>query len=331
MGVLNRLRQTTTRAWRIGALLAATVAGGLAACSLLVPLNEQQCTVSADCAARGGPFAGAECVDNVCVGPIGASDGSADGGEDAGAWACLSQPRQVTTSAPVAITFKAFDVIEPITTTGPMGGDDFTVVSYTPVPGMSVEGCSQLDPTCAQPITPLAVSDDAGEVTFVVPQNTLGFFTFSQDSYVPVKLYPGNLLADASTFAPPVAMLPATDIGLLAQAIGVPIELGAEAGVGHAFLQVYDCFDRHAAGVSFTFLGDAGPNTVQWYSSGGTELPNPMATETDDIGAGGAVNVPVGIVSIVATLVTSKTTLGQVDFVVTSGGASFAWLRVRTR
>jgi hypothetical protein len=174
------------------------------------------------------------------------------------------------------------------------------------------------------------MTDDAGEVTFIVPQNTLGFYTFNQDGYVPVKLYPGNLQADASSFSPPVAMLPATDIGLLAHAIGVPIELGPEAGVGHAFVQVYDCFDRHAAGVSFTLLGDGGPNTVQWYSSGGTELPNPMATETDDIGAGGVVNLPVGIVSFVATLVSTNTTLGQVDFVVTSGGASFAWLRVRT-
>lgn len=195
---------------------------------------------------------------------------------------------------------------------------------------MSVEGCNELNPTCQAPVTPLEVDDDAGEVTFTVPDSTSGFYTFRQDGYVPVNLFPGKLEADASSFAPPVAMLPTSDIGLLAEAIGVPIALGADAGVGHGFVQIYDCFDWHAAGVSYTFLGDAGPNTVQWYSSGGGELPSTTATTTDGIGAGGEVNIPAGAVTVVATLAATNMTLGQVNFVVFSGQASFAWLRVRT-
>jgi hypothetical protein len=69
---------------------------------------------------------------------------------------------------------------------------------------------------------------------------------------------------------------------------------------------------------------------VQWYSSGGGELPSTTATTTDGIGAGGEVNVPVGAVTVVATLAATNMTLGQVNFLVFSGQASFAWLRVRT-
>ena len=116
---------------------------------------------------------------------------------------------------------------------------------------------------------------------------------------------------------------------LLATAIGVPMELDPDAGVGHAFFQVYDCFDRHAAGVAFTLAIDAGPKMVEWYPRR-TGFPSTTATETDSVGSGGAVNVPAGAVTVTATLVATTRTIGAISAVITAGGTTFAWVRVRT-
>ena len=56
---------------RARALLARIVLGAvlpaLPSCSLLVDTNADQCSVDADCAAKGGRFAGTRCVDRACV------------------------------------------------------------------------------------------------------------------------------------------------------------------------------------------------------------------------------------------------------------------------
>jgi len=228
----------------------------------------------------------------------------------------------------VAITFDVFDALLPIATAGPQGGSDFTVLSYTPVSGIALEGCDTLDPSCSEALTPVEVSDDAGQATLTVPGSFNGFFEFTGTGYLPSKLYTGQLLADASAFAPPVAIIGTEQVALLASAVGVPMELNPEAGVGHAFFQVYDCFDRHAAGVAFTLAIDAGPQTVQWYLK--NSLPSTTATETDSVGSGGAVNVPAGAVTVTATLVATKRTIGAISAVITAGGTTFAWVRVRT-
>src|ERR1700735_3675196 len=82
-----------------------------------------------------------------------APTGSGPGDGAADPWACLDEPPQVTDTSPVAITFKTYDVINPITTAGSMGGSDFTVLSFVPLPGIAIEGCALLDPTCSTPAT----------------------------------------------------------------------------------------------------------------------------------------------------------------------------------
>src|ERR1700735_3539984 len=125
----------TWRSWRRGVPIALAAGVALAACSLLVPLNEQQCTVSADCRARGGPFVGAACVNSVCVAK---EEAGVDAGDEAAdPWGGLDQPAEVVTADPVAITFKVFNAIDDITTGGSTGGSDFTAISYTPVPGVA--------------------------------------------------------------------------------------------------------------------------------------------------------------------------------------------------
>ena len=72
---------------------------------------------------------------------------------------------------------------------------------------------------------------------------------------------------------------------------------------------------------------DAG-STVQYYLVGG--LPTTAATETDSLGGGGAVNVPVGPLTITATLAGTSQTLGSLKIYIAPGTESYAWLRVRT-
>jgi hypothetical protein len=242
-------------------------------------------------------------------------------------WACLDQPAQVTDTSPVAITFKAYDVINPITTAGSMGGSDFTVLSFVPLPGIAIEGCNALDPSCASPVTSPVTSDDAGEATLTVPDNFNGYFTLTGAGYLPFDLFTGPLLADASTFAPPVSMITPVAAISLADAIGAAPDLDAGANVGAVFVAIYDCSDRYAAGVSFS-ISSTTAATVPFYIASG--LPSARATETDSSGTWGAVDVPVGSLKVTATLAATNQTLGTIDVFVHAGGSATAWIRART-
>ena len=185
---------------------------------------------------------------------------------------------------PVAITFSILNALDPVVSAGSQGGSDFTLLSYTPVPGLSVEGCNALDVFCKTPITSQPVSDDAGQATVTAPENFSGYFEFAGPGFLPSTLYPGRFLADASTFRPvrgpqyhryPVHRLdsPGPDAG----------QSGGRRG--QAFVQVYDCFNRYAPGVTFTFgIVDGGPNVVQWYID--DTFPSKSATQTDPQGTG---------------------------------------------
>jgi hypothetical protein len=251
--------------------------------------------------------------------------GPADAAADP--WACLDQPPEVTSSSPVAITFKTYDVIDPITTAGSTGGSDFTVLSFVPLSGIAIEGCDNLDPSCAMPATPLETSDDAGETTLTVPDNFNGYFKLTATGYLPFDLFPGQLLADASTFAPPVSMITPVAAISLADAIGAAPDLDAGANVGAVFVGIYDCSDRYAAGVSFSSSATTA-STVPFYIASG--LPSSTAKETDSSGTWGAVDVPVGSLTITATLVATNRTLGSINVTIRAGGAATAWIRART-
>jgi hypothetical protein len=329
-----KTRQRRAVTFLAAAVLLATTT--LFACSVLLPLDAEQCSVDSDCTSRGGAFAGSVCQSNVCVLPEASVEaGPGDGGReaeaapvDAGPWGCLDQPPQpLDPNATIAITGVMFDALKPIT--GAQGASDIAYpTSYTPVPGIALQACNTLDPKCSKPITPLLVSDDAGIVNFTLPGNFSGFFQFSGAGALPSTVYPGNLLADASSEALPMAVLGANEGQLLASALGVNFETNPEAGVGSTFFQVYDCYDKAAPGVSFTLAIDGGPETVQWYSN--NQLPSTTATQTDSLGAGGALNVPAGALSVTATLVATHRTLGTANAIVNAGGLTYAWFRVRT-
>jgi hypothetical protein len=313
-------------------------AAALAACSLFVKLDAQQCSVDADCAARGAAFAGAVCVSQVCVAPAvesgggdaqtetGAPDAGGDGTVDI--WACLSQPHEVLNpSHTIVVTITAFDALKPITTEGPQGSD-LVPVAYSAVPGATVLGCNVFDPACASSVGS-ATTNDAGVATMPVTGDFVGFFRLSAPSYLPAATYPGQLLADASGESITTAMLGINELQLLAAALGVTVDTAPDSGVGQAFFEAYDCFDHRASGVTFTLLADAGSGSTQFYTLNGA--PSTSATETDTLGAGGAVNVPVGALSVQATIASTQRVIATINPIISSGGTTFAYVRPRTR
>jgi hypothetical protein len=317
----------------VGAVVVASLA--LVACSVLLPLGAEQCSVDSDCTARGGAFAGTVCANNVCIHPTAPLEaGPGDGGDggpdvpdaavDAGPWGCLDQPPEVLDpNASVATTVILFDALKPITETNP-----FAPTSYTPVPGLSVQACNILDPQCTKPVTPLVVSNDAGVANVTLPQSFEGFLQVSGAGALPFTVYPGQLPAGESTATFPLAVLGTSETQLLAASLGVPMETNPDAGVGSVFLQAYDCYDQHAAGVSFSLPIDAGAQTVQWYTS--NQLPSPTATQTDSYGTGGVLNVPAGALAATGTVVASNRSLGTTNVIITPGALTYVWFRVRT-
>jgi hypothetical protein len=255
------------------------------------------------------------------------STASGPGDAAADPWACLDEPPQVTNTSPVAITFKTYDVINPITTAGSMGGSDFTVLSFVPLPGIAIQACSILDPSCMEPVSPPETTDDAGEATLTVLDNLTGYFKLTAAGYLPFELFPGPLLAGASTFAPPVSMITPVAAISLADAIGAAPDLDAGADVGAVFVAIYDCSDRYAAGVTFSISGTTAA-TVPFYITSG--LPSAKATETDSSGTWGAVDVPVGALTVTATLAATRRPLGSINVMIRAGGAATAWIRART-
>jgi hypothetical protein len=259
---------------------------------------------------------------------VAVADAGSKGFDAAGPWGCLDQPAEVLSSSPVAITFDMFDAIYPVTTAGPTGGSDFTVISFDPLPGVSIEACGPLDPECSTPVVPSETTGDAGQATLTVPGTFSGFFKLTAAGYLSSYMYQGNLLADASTLTPPAALLAPSDAVSLAGSLNADVDLDAGSSVGLVFYEVYDCFDQHGSGVQFSMSVDAGPTTVPFYLADG--LPSASATETDSIGAAGAVNVPIGDVVITATLAATNQAIGNIHIHVRPGVTTSGWIRVRS-
>jgi len=320
--------------------LAVSIVAGLAlaACSLLVKLDAQQCSVDGDCAARGSAFAGAVCVNQVCVAPVaeggsetGVPDAASDGGvQGDGAidpWGCVSLPAEsLNPSQQIQVTITSFDALKPIVTAGPQGSD-LVPVSYAAVQDANVQACQTTDPACLGPAA-TGTTNDAGVVLLTLHGDFVGFFRLTAPGYLESATYPGQLLSDASAESITTAMLGTSELQGLAAYLGVAVDTSPDSGVGHAFFEAFDCFDHHAPGVVFTMQGDAGPNTVQWYTRNNT--PSTTAGETDTLGAGGAVNVPIGALTVVASLAVNGKILGTINPIISPSSTTFAYIRVRS-
>lgn len=303
----------------------------LIACTLLVPYDQLQCSTAADCTARGPTFANAECVANVCTArPITMDAGAT------GPWACLSQPAApADPSAEVSIQLVAFDSLHPYSLKGGMdGGDDLTLASYTPLPGVTVLACAPDDPGCVAP-QPLVMTNDGGVGTLQVPGNFNGFYYLTKPDYMSEILFPATrLIASDKNIHYPVTVLSNADIMSLSSAFGINSgagtdDGGADGGGGVALLLVtqFDCNDRHGANVSITTTPVAAGMTL--YTTNG--FPGKGLTATSADGEAAILGMPPGTATVTATL-QGKTpqVVAKTDVIIRAGTMTWVFLRPRT-
>jgi len=297
--------------------LAAAFASVAAACSLLLDTSPEQCTTSADCDKRGGPFLGMVCENRVCVPSEGGSD-AGDGGPpvDAGPWGCLGKvpvPDAGTNEVNVIVPLVDLTTKSPVT-----AGDVFARI------------CAKIDVNCNKPLTNgdagVIVSPDAqGLLHLTLPSGFDGFVLI--DPIVPTNDggAPDAGDAGAPDAAPPDVFVPSlvffnppiySDVVYTVIVMVKTSELGQIAGVeqttldpnlGAVFMETVDCNFKPAAGVSVT-IDSTTSSTQGFYFKGG--LPALNAPSTDVTGYAGFVNVPLGTPTVTGKLEATQQKIG---------------------
>lgn len=258
------------------------------------------------------------------VDAAGAPDAPHTSGAD---WSCLeAAPPAPNLPASVDVALQAIDTFRSIVTAGSTGGSDLDVVSATPLPGVSVQACPALDPTCAMPQTAAVETDDAGVARLTLPSDFDGVLQLQRADLLPGIVYLGRFVDVSPTY--PVPMIGTQTAAALGARFGVTVADGPDAGLGHVFASVYDCNDRFAAGVTLQF-SPMGPETRTFYNDTTTGLST-TDTATDTEGTGGALDVPAGDVTVTATMAADGGPFRSVKVSVASGRATLVLLRART-
>ncbi len=206
------------------------------------------------------------------------------------------------------------------------GGSELDQVIYQPSPGVTMIGCAPLDPFCANPVTPPAVSDDGGLVTFSLTGAFTGFFHGTSPGVVPFTFFPGQWLTGVKEARYFTSSLTPSDEGLLNLSLGNSVNLDAGSGLGEVFIIIYDCVDHAVPGVKLT-LSRSESDTLPFYLASG--VPSTTAGVTDAEGVGGALNMPEGSLKATATLAATGMTLGSVTVYVHGGELTYGWIRMR--
>jgi hypothetical protein len=269
-------------------------------------------------------------------------DTGAPPGAEAGPWDCLNKPTQsFTPGAMTTVKFIAVDALQMILQQEKVdGGSGLELVSYTPLPGIPVRACSSiLTPGCDFGTgTSYVTTDDAGIAVFTLPQSFDGFYELNSPNLFTTSFFPSQMVAgEAMTEIPGTLLTITAEAELETVLPGVKLSHDLDGGLGHVLLSVFDCNDHFADKVYFVpsmVSPNAGFPTLIFYTvgQGSTELPSTSATQTDQAGAGGILNVPVGLFHLTAYLntPTGAVMIGVLDVNVKAGLASSGILRVRT-
>jgi hypothetical protein len=288
--------------------------------------------VLAAIAAGGGAGALVACATVLNVEPNRHLTGPADAARLVD-WSCLSNPsEELDPNEQVDLTVLVMDGTQISTAAGAVdGGSDLDTVSGSWLSGVTVRECAMLDLDCRSNSVMSSITDDAGRANFRLPQDFMGFFDVRRPDLVPLTLYPGRFLVDASPVSYPAFAVSPFGLSLLAGTIMADAGVDPTGTLGHALVTIYDCQDHQAPGVTLHFE-TTGPDTVPFYFFMG--LPTRDTTTTDDFGLGGAVNVPTGTETVTAELPASggraPVPVGMATFTVRPGAITQAWIRART-
>jgi hypothetical protein len=303
------------------ALFGAGILAG-AGCSTVLGVDPDRYVAAGDDASARGTDAGPK--EDATEPPDGGGASAT-----AGPWGCLNGPREMLDPTQyVEATVVVIDPSWPTLSAGGIdGGSDLDTIIGDWLPNVAVRHCALLDPNCRD-APEAGLTDDAGRAEFKLAEDFAGFFDLRRPDLIPATLYPGRLLAGQSVASLPTFDFSPTNFQDLATSAGATVTLDVDGGVGHALVSIYDCQDHQALGVSVAF-DNLGSRGAPFYFSNG--LPDLSATQTDDFGLAGALNVPVGTLRATATLVSTGTEVGSASFDVRPGSLTSAWIRVRSR
>jgi hypothetical protein len=296
---------------RLRLLLALAAPPALAACSLALSTDAEQCTVDADCATRG--FTSTACVQSVCV-PKDAADGG-DAGSDADAavdpkWGCIG-----------SVTWPASDPTQTVN----FRGHFLTALTEQAIVGLDVKACGRLDVDCTTPLA-AGTTDVDGYVNLTVPKNFSGFLQMIAAPADGIMPSIGLILPPQETSDPPDASIAAAvSVHLITKAAfdGLLLQINktADPAQGHLFGLAVDCTGQPAAKVA-VHADTISPQTIAYYTAS-TGIPSTTAQETASAGEAGFINLPPGTETITATSNQVMKKLGDYSALIRAGTITY--------
>lgn len=284
--------------------------GGMLSCSSDTP-RAAECTVAADCVARGMP--GGTCVNATCVAAdAGGADSAGDGAPSP--WGCVGNV-QWPLEDPNTIVRQAHKI-------GYRG-------SETVVPGVTVRLCPARDVECKSPID-TQTTDSTGTVILSMPKYFRG--------YIDVPAVKDDAGASATapllvfTFPPPEAdnlnvgqgilipLIPVQAMSAIWGASGVNFDPSLGIGAPVAM----DCAGNFVPGIRFDVTpvnSDAThPTSVVYIASSGLPVVSPAETASN--GQAAILNVPLGTVTFTATRTSTGAVVATYNLPVRAGAVT---------
>jgi hypothetical protein len=272
------------------AALAVWLLGG-AGCSIALETDAEQCSVPADCTARGAAFANTTCVMNVCQAKPTPNP----------KWGCIGDVQPLPSGGMTPVTVQLVDLL-----------------SMAPLSnGLTISLCAKLDPQCASALMQ-TVPDTAGSVSVTVPSDFDGYLDIvdSTGTYLPSLIFL-DLVAVAQNST--ILLVTANE----EKALVGTADITLVPNTGLLLVPVVDCTSARTAGVSVSVSPATG--STLFYVIANT--PSTSATETDSAGNAGFVNVTPGDVTITGTLDPGGQEMGTVTTIVRAGALTYQLIR----
>ncbi|MCU0655986.1 MAG: hypothetical protein MUF64_12235 [Polyangiaceae bacterium] len=238
----------------------------LCSCSLSLSVDDPQCSVDGDCAARG--FQGATCQQQVCV--------VADPLATDPRWGC----GKVAKKQPVSDYTVKLPFID--------------ALSREPIEGVEVTVCSDRDTVCSSPVAS-KTSGPSGEVVFTLPRTFTGYAQSRKEGYIDAITY--LIPREGENLSPPVTLVQPDVFAAIAEAQ----QIKWEKGTGVIFALALDCQSTPAAGISVSSDPLA---PVRFYYDG--QLPTLSLDATDLTGQSGLLNLPAPRIITVTGVLSSE-------------------------
>ncbi len=287
----------------------------LAGCSLAFDYDAVQCESAADCSALG--VENGACVDGVCVANEGAAGGGGSGGQGAGGsggdggspvdprWACVEGFQEPEPEGDLIHLYKFESAVDP----------------ETPLQNLQIKLCQIFEPDC-ETVIDMPVADATGAVELSLSPSFDGYLSVTADG-----LMPSFVLLQKPVVIPQTQKV----IRMASQA--VLTSLAAAQGAtydpmkGVTIVLAVDCSDERAPGVTIhSAQADADPDATPFYFK--NDIPDISATETDEQGAGGYLNLPIELIVYTIKFGTEGNTLtgteiGSATFTARAGAITY--------